>query len=447
MSASPALLARLASLFRSKDGALQAYLEWLEARFDATEPRLRAFLTESGRFQRVREDAERLHQRFPEPTQRPPLFGLPLGVKDIFHVEGFATHAGSQLPEQALAGDQASCVTALREAGALILGKTVTTEFAYFAPGPTRNPHNIGHTPGGSSSGSAAAVAAGLTPLALGTQTIGSINRPAAFCGVTGYKPTYARISAAGVIPLSPSLDHIGYFTLDAASAAWVAPLIVAGWTPDDINVRPLRLAIPVGPYLDKAEPTALEQFEVDCAAMQSAGHEVFELPVLSDFEAIVERHNLILAADAARVHQSWFGSFSERYHVKTSELIRRGEAISNTAYETATLEVEVLKDQLGDTMDDHEIDAWITPSAPGPAPAGLESTGDPAMNLPWTQSGMPSATLPSARSKEGLPLGIQLVARVGRDEQLLAMATQLEPCFSYPVIHGHYEFLDLHES
>ncbi len=142
---------------------------------------------------------------------RPPLFGIPIGIKDIFHVNGFSTHAGSRLPPKQLMGEEAKCVSDLKKAGALILGKTVTTEFAYFEPGPTMNPHNPNHTPGGSSSGSAAAVAAGLCPLALGSQTIGSIIRPASFCGVVGYKPSYDRISRDGVIPVSPSLDHIGF--------------------------------------------------------------------------------------------------------------------------------------------------------------------------------------------------------------------------------------------
>jgi Asp-tRNA(Asn)/Glu-tRNA(Gln) amidotransferase A subunit family amidase len=245
----------LTAQLRTKESAIQAYLEWLQARFESIEPELLAFLPEVNRFERLHADAEQLTDQYPNPKQRPLVFGLPLGVKDIFHVSGFKTQAGSKLPPKVLGGDQASCVGALRAAGGLILGKTVTTEFAYFAPGPTRNPHHPMHTPGGSSSGSAAAVAAGLAPLALGTQTIGSINRPAAFCGTVGYKPTYARISAQGVIPLSPSLDHIGYFTPDAASAAWIAPLLVDNWDKADLEHKNLRLAIPTGPYMDNAEP------------------------------------------------------------------------------------------------------------------------------------------------------------------------------------------------
>jgi Asp-tRNA(Asn)/Glu-tRNA(Gln) amidotransferase A subunit family amidase len=440
---SPPLLEALTTQLRTMDGAIQDYLEWLQARFESCELEVLAFLPEAERFDRLRQEAEELLHQYPEPEGRPLVFGLPLGVKDIFHVNGFKTHAGSNLPPKVIDGDQASCVSALRAAGALVLGKTVTTEFAYFAPGPTRNPHHPMHTPGGSSSGSAAAVAAGLAPLALGTQTIGSINRPAAFCGTVGYKPTYARISTQGVIPLSPSLDHIGYFTPDAASAAWIAPLLVDDWSQADLEEKTLRLVIPTGPYMDNAEPAALEQFESDCKLLQAAGHTVLELTVMDDFESIVECHNLILAADAAKVHESWFGSYAEQYHPKTSDLIRRGRTISADDYKKALRGREETRFTLTQLMDENDIDLWITPSAPGPAPEGLESTGDPVMNLPWTQSGMPTLTLPSGKTSEGLPLGLQLIGRSGDDEQLLSWANNLEGHLQYESIHGLQEFLD----
>jgi Asp-tRNA(Asn)/Glu-tRNA(Gln) amidotransferase A subunit family amidase len=436
------LVEELANLLRYHDGALQEYLAWLEARFEAIEPGLLAFLPEPDRFARLKEEADKSIDQFPDPSRRPALFGLPIGVKDIFHVSGFVTHAGSSLPVEVLNGEEATCVTGLRQAGALILGKTVTTEFAYFAPGPTRNPHNPEHTPGGSSSGSAAAVAAGLVPLALGTQTIGSINRPASFCGVVGFKPTYARISTQGVIPLSPTLDHIGYFTFDAGSAAWVAPLLLDGWRRIDPGERSLRLALPIGPYLEEADDISLERLEQDAGILRAAGHEVIELPVMDDFDAIVERHNMILAADATHVHQSWYGSFSEKYHPKTADLIRRGDLISPESYQKGLHEKARLRTTLEDVMDKNEIDAWISPSAPGPAPQGLESTGDPVMNLPWTQSGMPSLTLPSGKTDEGLPLGLQVTARAGQDEELLLWASQLERSLSFEPMHGLDEFL-----
>jgi len=225
---------------------------------------VRAFLPEEGRFERLRREEEALQVRWPNRTDpsdpsdpsdskhRPPLFGVPVGVKDIFHVEGFPTGGGSRLPPEALRGPEAACVKTLKEAGALILGKTVSTEFAYFAPGPTRNPWNPEHTPGGSSSGSAAAVGAGLCSLALGTQTIGSILRPAAFCGVVGFKPSYERISRDGVIPLAPSLDHVGFFTPDVAGAERAAAVLCRDWRPAKPGRKP-RLGVPEGPYLERA--------------------------------------------------------------------------------------------------------------------------------------------------------------------------------------------------
>ena len=191
-------------------------------------------LLKAGRFDRLRREASDLLRRYPDPMARPPLFGALVGVKDIFHVDGFVTRAGSELPPELFAGPEASCVTALRAAGALILGKTVTTQFAYFAPGPTRHPLSttLGETrtPGGSSSGSAAAVAAGFAPLALGTQTIGSIIRPAAFCGVVGFKPSFGRVATDGVIPLSPSADTVGWLAATLEVAVRSASFGRGGW-------------------------------------------------------------------------------------------------------------------------------------------------------------------------------------------------------------------------
>ncbi|HVZ20435.1 MAG TPA: amidase, partial [Vicinamibacterales bacterium] len=197
---------------------LQGRIDRIEALVEAREPEIQALLPEEGRFDRLRRDARALADRYPDAAARPPLFGLFFGVKDIFHVDGWPTRAGSRLPPEILHGPQATSVSRLLAAGALMLGKTVTTEFAYFTPGPTRNPHNVEHTPGGSSSGSAAAVAAGFCDLALGTQTIGSIIRPAAFCGIVGFKPTFGRIPADGLVACAPSLDHVGALTRDVAT-------------------------------------------------------------------------------------------------------------------------------------------------------------------------------------------------------------------------------------
>jgi Asp-tRNA(Asn)/Glu-tRNA(Gln) amidotransferase A subunit family amidase len=401
-------------------------LDRLEERFAEREPGVQAFLPEEGRFERLRREEEALHARWPDPAKRPPLFGVPVGVKDIFRVDGFETRAGSRLPPETFEGPEASCVTALREAGALILGKTVSTEFAYFAPGPTRNPRNPEHTPGGSSSGSAAAVAAGLCPLALGTQTIGSVIRPAAFCGVVGFKPTYGRVPVDGVIPFASSLDTVGFFTQDAESARAVASLLCSRWRTDRPERRP-RLGVPEGPYLERASAEAQDHFWSVCDRLTGAGYEIAIVPVMADFDEIVARHYRIAAAEMARVHASWFDRFEHLYDARTAELIRKGRAISDDQLEEDRKGRDRLLDVLTWRMDDYRFDLWISPPAAGPAPRGLDATGDPVMNLPWTHAMMPVVCLPAGRNAAGLPMGLQVAAGLGDDEELLCFATDLE--------------------
>ncbi|MGH2521587.1 MAG: amidase [Anaerolineales bacterium] len=425
----PSSLPALASALRLGELRITDYLSELEAQFTAREPGLLSFLPEEGRFARLRREAEALLARYPDPQSCPSLFGVPVGVKDIFHVEGFSTRAGSKLPPEVLQGAEAESVTTLKNAGALILGKTVTTEFAYFGPGPTRNPHNPEHTPGGSSSGSAAAVAAGLCPLALGTQTIGSILRPASFCGVVGFKPSYERISRAGVIPLAPSLDHVGVIASDVAGARLAAGVLCTDWT---LRVeigdwsKPV-LGVPQGPYLNHASAEMLEHFRLTRRKLAEAGYEIKPVSVMPEFDVIRERHYLITAAEAARVHKDWFPRFRDRYHFKTVELLERGQAIADEALAEALKGREQLRGELTQWMDAHGVDLWISPAAPGPAPKGLDSTGDPVMNLPWTHAGLPALNLPSGRNTDGLPLGLQLAGRWWADEQLLAWAGEID--------------------
>ncbi|MFQ5399725.1 MAG: amidase [Anaerolineae bacterium] len=420
-------LARTASALRSGSWNLLEYLDWLEARFEEWEPAVLAFVPEEGRFERLRRQAASLLSAYPEPENRPLLFGVPVGVKDIFHAKGFETRAGSHLPPVVLQGPEADSVTALRQAGALVLGKTVTTEFAYFAPGPTRNPHHPEHTPGGSSSGSAAAVGAGLCTLAFGTQTIGSVNRPASFCGVVGYKPSYDRISRAGVIPLSVSLDHVGLFAPSVSGVDMVAGLLCRYWQLAVMEKRPV-LGVPDGPYLARASEEGLAHFEITCQHLAAAGFEVKRVSAMPDFDAIYARHNLIVAAEAAQAHADWFSTYADLYHPKTAELIRRGQQVEAEALTAALAGRVNLRHELLALMDKHELDLWISPAAPGPAPKGLDSTGDPVMNLPWTHSGLPTLSLPSGVNEAGLPLGLQLTGRWYGDEIVLAWAAEIEP-------------------
>jgi Asp-tRNA(Asn)/Glu-tRNA(Gln) amidotransferase A subunit family amidase len=419
-------LQTLTSGLRSGQIPLLDYLDQLQERFNTYEPQVQAFIPEEKRFTRLREEAEQLLARYPMPQERPLLFGLPIGAKDIFHVDGFITHAGTKLDSSLLQGPESAAITRMKEAGALILGKTVTTEFAYFAPGPTRNPRNLEYTPGGSSSGSAAAVAAGLCPLAFGTQTIGSINRPAAFCGVVGCKPSYDRISREGVIPVSPSADHIGFFVSQAADVPIVVQLLCKEWRTVTAESKPV-LGIPDGPYLARASQEALHHFAAACRVLEESGLIVKRVPVMPDFDNIYERHNQIVAAEAAQTHENWYPENSSLYHPKTADLIERGQQIDQQTLQAALQGQTILRNELDRTMAKYGIDLWLSPSAVGPAPKGLQSTGDPVMNLPWTHAGMPTITLPAGASSNGLPLGLQVAARWYQDEELLAWAPQLE--------------------
>jgi len=432
---SSAPLAATAEALRDGRLDLLAYINELCDRIDAVDPIIHAFLPEEGRRERLLAEARVLQARFSEVTNRPPLYGVAVGVKDVFLVDGFPTQAGSQLPPELFAGPEAACVTLLREAGALIVGKTITTEFAFFEPGPTRNPHNLNHTPGGSSSGSAAAVAAGLCTLALGTQTNGSIIRPAAFCGIVGFKPTYGRISEDGLIFSSPSLDTVGFFTQDVAGVALVAPVLCRNWQNRETQAhnRPV-LGVPDGPYLEQADAKALTVFERQLAQLERAGYTVRHVPAMPDIAAIIERHNLLVAAEMARGHRDWFAQYEPLYRPLTAQAIRRGQSVSEEELTTCRAGRALLRSQLATLMSEAGIDLWVCPATPGPAPFGLSSTGNSNMNVPWTHAGMPAITLPAGLSANGLPLGLQLVATTMADEKLVAWAQQLARNLDYPV-------------
>jgi Asp-tRNA(Asn)/Glu-tRNA(Gln) amidotransferase A subunit family amidase len=290
-----------------------------------------------------------------------------------------------------------------------VFGKTVTTEFAYFEPGPTRNPNDLAHTPGGSSSGSAAAVAAGMCPLALGTQTIGSVIRPASFCGVVGFKPSYGRIPLDGVLPLSPSLDHVGLFTQDVAGMQAAAAVCLDDWLPPDDpddSDRPV-LGVPDGAYLSQASDAGRAAFEEHLATLDAAGFEIRRVQVdaFEAIEAINDRHTSLMAAEAALEHQEWLDASPDRYADSTVSMLREGRDVPAA---------------------DHGIDVWVSPGAPGPAPEGIDTTGDPVMNLPWTHAGVPAVAVPGG-TVDGLPVGVQCTASFGADERLLAWAGSID--------------------
>lgn len=399
-------------------------------RIDAVDPQVQAFVPEAGRRTRLLEAARRAAATGAgEAGGRPALYGVPVGVKDIVHADGLPTHAGSALPPEVLAGRQATVVDRLCAAGALIAGKTVTAEFAVTAPGPTRNPHHPAHTPGGSSSGSAAAVAAGMVPLAIGTQTVGSMIRPAAYCGVVGFKPSYGRIPVAGVIPNAASFDTLGCYATEVAGAALAASVLVDGWrerSPAERTGRPV-LGVPAGPYLERAGDEALAAFAAQRELLRAAGYAVHEVPVMADFEQIVAQLFTMNRYEVARAHADWFARFGDLYRPETTAAIREGHTIGDTAYEAARERREVFRARLAADRAAAGIDVWIAPSATGPAPADLTTTGSSIMCLPWSNAGLPSVGLPAGRAANGLPLGLQLVGALDADEELLTAAAGIE--------------------
>lgn len=391
------------------------------------EPILRVLVPELDRAARLDAEWRALAARYPEPTGRPPLFGVMVGVKDIVAVNGLPTRGGSALPAEEFAMPEASIVTRLREAGALILGKTVTAEFASSSPGATTNPHDPSRSPGGSSSGSAAGVAAGYMLLAVGSQTGGSVIRPAAYCGIVGFKPSYGRIPIDGVLYHAPSVDTLGLFTQDVAGMALASSIVVHGWTEVPPRTSAPVLGVPDGPYLQFTEPDALAAFEAAVAGLRDAGIKVKRLPFLQDAEAVVQRHSRLMVAEFGEQHAERFARWGALYSGQSAAQVDQSRRVTAVERALGLDGRHELRDRLHALLDAEGVDALICPSATGPAPRGLATTGDPIMNIPWSHAGVPAINLLSSTRIEGMPLGVQVVGRFGRDEALLADAAYIE--------------------
>lgn len=426
----PQPLRRVVDQLRSGSLDLDVYVDEFCDRIERAETDVHAYVEEPARRERLHAEAAELKQRWSDTADRPPLFGVPVAVKDIVRVDGLPTQAGSRVPPEALAGPQAVVVDRLRGAGALVAGKSVTAEFAHFAPGQTRNPHELTRTPGGSSSGSAAAVAAGTALLATGTQTVGSVVRPAAFCGVVGWKSTHGRVPKDGVIDHSPSLDALGMFAADVDGVTTAARALCHDWS-EPPAVDRLVLGLLVGEYLDQVEVEALIGFSRQLDALRRAGHKVIDVPfadLLGPYDVLLVHNLTVNRYELAATHEKWFDEHRERYRPETAAGIERGRSISDSAYAEAHDHLDQLRAGLDDRFADAGVDVLVAPSAIGAAPVGIESTGDPAMALPWTYAGVPAVSLPGATTAVGLPLGFQLIAPAGADEALLAAAATLEP-------------------
>lgn len=419
-------LPQTATALRAGTLPLPDFLEELEARLGARERDIVAMLPEPDRFRRLAGEARELLARFPDPETRPPLFGVPVAVKDIIQVRGFPTKAGSSLPPAALTGEEGAVMHRLRAAGGLVLGKSHTTEFASVNPAPTHNPHNPAHTPGGSSSGSAAAVAAGYTPLGIGTQTMGSVIRPAAYCGVTGFKPSHRRVPTDGIIPFSKTVDQVGFFTANVAGAGLAGAVFCDRFGPVPPVAAPGRLVVPEGPLLQAVEPGALRLFRLTLAGLRDRGWTVVSRLDLEDLDHLRALHGDFTAAEMAAAHAAWFPRYRDLYGARTRAVIEAGLGVPAERMHQAESSMAWLRARLDGVLDDLGGDAFVCPSATGTAPLGLSSTGDPIMNVPWTHAGLPVVSLPAGRC-DGLPLGVQVIGRFGADEALLGLCAGLE--------------------
>ena len=408
----------------------------LLARIAELEPRLHvwAALDADG----ARSQARQLADEVARGELRGPLHGVPVGVKDIFHVARLPTRAGSRV-HHTVPDEDATTVARLRQAGAIIMGKTHTTEFALADPAPTRNPWNPEHTPGGSSSGSAAGVAAGMVPAALGTQTAGSVLRPAAFCGVVGFKPTYGRLSRHGILPLAWSLDHPGSLTRTVEDAALLLA-VMAGPdgrdgtcldTPADDYVAaarspvPPRLGLAGEVYPDRLSGPARERLRCAAERLGAAGARLEEIHLPPEFSATLDAHHVIMVSEAGGVHAAGVRQRAADYGPRLRAVVETGALVPAAAYLRAQQVRRAIRDAVLPLL--QRVDCLLVPSAAGPAPAGLDSTGDPSFNAPWSLLGLPAISLFAGLDADGLPLAVQLVAAPWHEARLLAAAAWCE--------------------
>ena len=409
-----------------KEGKIdaKAVLSQSDALANVLEPTLKAFVSRNSK-----EDLMKA-------IQPGPLSGIPVGIKDIINTKDLPTTNGSPIYANHRPTEDAPIVQKIRELGGLVFGKTVTTQFAWKTPGPTVNPWNSAHTPGGSSSGSAAAVAAGIVPLALGTQTVGSIVRPAAFCGVVGFKPSFAAISKEGAHPLSYALDHIGFFTRSVEDAAYAFQLLKDNSDITKHNLFPdLKLdrkptiALIKTPFdhLISQEQQKTIQDAIQKLEQEGALVKTIELPV--QYWDGINQMPIIMAYEAAQIHREHLKSHHDLLCDNIKELANKGSDHTQAEYEAALALQKKLRASISEIFKD--VDAFLTAPATGEAPKDLSWTGDPSFCALGSYLGIPAINIPAGKSKNGLPLGIQLMGNYQEDEQLLKVAQFAEQSLS----------------
>jgi aspartyl-tRNA(Asn)/glutamyl-tRNA(Gln) amidotransferase subunit A len=367
---------------------------------------------------------------------RGPLHGIPLGIKDIIDVFDLPTACGSRLWKDSIARQDATVVRRLRSAGAVIMGKTVTTQYASFDPPPTRNPWKTGRTPGGSSSGSAAAVACGMCLGALASQTGGSITRPASYCGVAGIKPSFCRVSTNGVLPLAASMDHVGAMAGCARDLGIIVQAI-AGVDPSDLGrsnlpaadltvnreIEPPRLGRVRGLFARQADPAVAALIDRAAATLTARGASVTQLALPGSFEEVLHRHRIVMAVEAAKYHEQRLRRHPDDYGPCITQLLKEGLACTAPEYARTKDHQKLLSREMRYIAID---DALLVPATTSPPPDAA-TTGDPAFNSPWSYTGLPAVSFVAGWTDDGLPLALQLVGMPWSEAKLLAAAVWCE--------------------
>ena len=350
-----------------------------------------------------------------------PLYGIPVGIKDIMNTSDMPTTMGSPIFSNYRPTRDCSCVAMLRDAGAVLPGKTETTEFAYFCPGKTRNPHALTHTPGGSSMGSAAAVADKMLPYAVGSQTAGSVIRPAAYCGVVGYKSSHGCFSLEGILGLAQNLDSLGFFVRNPRDLLLIIQELQNTQAASSEIRKPPRIGFVRTPHWDQLEPYQKQQIESVCGRLSDLACDVTELEIGPTDGVLTESQVTVMAYEASRSLAGEFQHNRNLLSVQIIDLIESGQNTTFEQYNKAMNIANIWQRKLQDIFE--KLDVLITPSALGEAPVGLDATGDPVCNRMWTLLKVPSISLPAGIGPSGLPLGIQLIGKHNEDFQLICNA------------------------
>jgi aspartyl-tRNA(Asn)/glutamyl-tRNA(Gln) amidotransferase subunit A len=430
MMTSALTIAKIHAAFRSGELTPRELVDLCHAAIDAREADVQAWVLvdREGAIRLADEQSQWLLSRG-ENDPLPPLFGIPIAVKDIFDVATWPTKAGSPLREKHVASGDAESVARIREAGAILLGKTHTTEFASFDPSPTHNPWNLAHTPGGSSSGSAAGTACGMCVAALGSQTGGSIVRPASYCGVVGFKPLYGKTPLEGVVPLAPSMDHVGAMARNVGDVARVFGVLAggqaggrAGEQAGGHEEQPIRFGVLRDFFCDQAEPENAAVFDAVMVHLENHLGTVATADLGVDMADVHRSHRVIMAFECAAYHREPFLRQRDQYGPRISELISEGLETSRETYVKALDHAQVFRALMLKVM--QAFDVLAMPSTHGAAPL-MESTGDPRWQNVWSFAGLPAITIPCGFATLNLPLGLQLVG--SDDATVLTVAARCE--------------------